>query len=164
MKLERHNNRFPLKVVLLPEPKVASKNIFWKAKNTVKSLFWKKTRLYFVCSVSYQLAMSGPGPEKAGYELNFDTNLLKRLKPVVALSAILAKAVLCSVGVPPLVLPFPQGLITSNHYCDALSEYASKNLQDKLEDHIGALMDAENPVEFVESALEDVYTMLLRYH
>lgn len=128
----------------------------------MKSLLWKNTRLFFVCNVSYQLAKSGP--EEAGYELSFDTDLLKRLKPVVALSVILAKAVLCAVGIPPLVLPFPEGLITNSHYCDALSDFASGKLQDKLEDNLDALKDATSEVAFVESALEDVYAMLLRYY
>ena len=166
MQIESDTNRMPLKLLFLPKPMVVKSG--WdicglkkKFSASIKDLLWNETRLYFVCSLSFRPGESGV--DKKGYAMSFDTKLLRGLKPLLALSAIVLKAALGAYGIP---LPLPDG-VTNMMYVDAVSEYVCERLEDAAQDALGGLIgaagkggDAAPPA--IDGSLQQVYEMLLR--
>jgi len=170
--IEVNMNRIPRKMLFLPEPKIsAGRGIFKKSSARIKRLLWHKTRLYFVCTLSHQPGESGK--DRQGYELSFDTKLLRGLKPLIALSAIVMKAALGAAGIP--LPPLPPG-VTSMMYVDALSEFVCEELEGAAEDGLDAVREAaERDTDkgtgtdtglhsgaVIDGSLQQVYEMLLR--
>ena len=160
-------NHFPRKMLFLPEPKISSgRSLFRRSCSRVKGLLWTKTRLHFVYSLSQQPALSGQDGQ--GYLLSLDTPLLRGLKPVLALSAIVLKAALSAYGVP---LPLPDG-VSQMMYADAVSAFVCEQLQGAAESALDRLSDAaaaavgDQPSRgsaVTDGSLQQVYEMLLRY-
>lgn len=158
-------NRIPLKMLVLPDVKWKSgKGFFKRSCARIKGLLWDKTRVYFVCGLSYRPGESGQ--DKRGYQLSFDTKLLRGLRPLLALSAIILKAAMGAYGLP---LPLPEG-VTRMMYADAVSEFVCDQLQSAVEDGLDGLGSAaESPGgealcrgAMIEGSLQQVYEMLLR--
>lgn len=155
-------NRLPYKMLFLPEPKKGFRGGLF---NPMKELLWHKTRLFFVCSLSHRPGQSGE--DQQGYVLKFDTALLRGLKPLLALSAIVLKAALSAYGIP---FPLPEG-VTNMMYVDAVSEFVCKQLEDSAGDKLDDLRkEAETRGDHaaltgaaIDGSLQQVYEMLLRY-
>ena len=157
----------PLKLLFLPKPKAKSGRgicgLLRRSSASIKELLWNETRLYFVCSLSFRPGESGVDTPPQGYAVSFDTKLLRGLKPLLALSAIVLKAALGAYGIP---LPLPDG-VTCMMYVDAVSEFVCERLEDAAQDALDGFIgaagkggDAAPPA--IDGSLQQVYEMLLR--
>lgn len=159
-------NRIPHKMLFLPEPKaVSGMGLFKRSCARIKKLMWHKTRLFFVCSVSHRPRQSGD--DGKGYAVSFDTALLRGLKPLLAISAIVLKVALSAYGIP---LPLPEG-VTNVMYVDAMSAFVCEQLEDSAADKLDDLLkEAETRGDHaalmgaaIEGSMQQVYEMLLMY-
>lgn len=156
LQLEAANNRWPTKLIFVPDAE--HKQLFLRRP---LRLLWKRTRLFFVCDLSSLPGESGQDGE--GYLLKLDTKLLRTIKPLLVMSLTLLKILLGAVGLPPFVLPIPQGLCSSS-YTAALVEHCSGQVEDVIKGMADS-EDGDDPTDSfanVTLGMQELYDLLIR--
>lgn len=171
--VERRGNRVPPQIIILPEPAIDS-SAGWlrKGARRITELLWRKTRLLFVCSLSGELALSGK--DGTGYAVSVQTDLLKSIAPMLALSVIVAKVLLSSQGIPPQLLPFPDSITDRLEFAEVYAATLESKIvsfaEQQLDQAASNLLGRGDPTasttrqvvtdNAVKAALQVVYTIV----